>query len=355
MGKENDLMLDYLRDNERFADLFNGSLFEGKQVVKACDLEEAGENYTEYKRESNAMTDGGHCFESRNQEPKNQVRQKHEKKRTVPRTRDLKKRLGNGAELRILAVEGQSYVDYAMPWRCMNYDALEYGRQVKAIQRKNKKAGRYADKNERLSGFSRSDRIPPVYTVCLYHGVDPWDGPRSLRDMVSPVKGEQTDELENFFADYPMNLICVNELEDFSGFTTGLKELFALMACRKDKRKMNEFLQTHEEYKRLDEETAEVISGIMGVENFMKNKDQYQEEGKYNMCQAIREMWEDGLNEGISRGLSQGLSQGLERGVALSAAVLRLIRSGISDNEAIASRCKATVEEVINIRKVFEV
>ena len=118
---------------------------------------------------------------------------------------------------------------------------------------------------------------------------------------------------------------------------------------------MNEILQTHEEYKQLDEETAEVISGIMGVKNFMENKDHYQEEGKYNMCQAIREMWEDGVNEGISRGLLEGLSQGVERGVTLSAAVLRLIRSGVGDNELIAGQCEATVDEVINIRKVFEV
>lgn len=41
MGKENDLMLEYLRDNRRFADLFNVGLFGGGQVVKATELEEA--------------------------------------------------------------------------------------------------------------------------------------------------------------------------------------------------------------------------------------------------------------------------------------------------------------------------
>ena len=50
MGKENDLMLEYLRDNHRFADLFNGGLFFGKCVVEASQLEEASENYTEFRK-----------------------------------------------------------------------------------------------------------------------------------------------------------------------------------------------------------------------------------------------------------------------------------------------------------------
>ena len=121
MGKENNLMVEYLRDNHRFADLFNGGLFAGKCVVKADELEGAGENYTEFSvppadKPAEAMS------------PVN----------TVPRSRDVSKQLKCGATLRILAVEEQSSIDYTMPWRCMNYDVLEYGRQVKDIQRLNK-------------------------------------------------------------------------------------------------------------------------------------------------------------------------------------------------------------------------
>ena len=34
MGKVNDVILEYLDDNERFADLFNGDFFHGEQVVQ---------------------------------------------------------------------------------------------------------------------------------------------------------------------------------------------------------------------------------------------------------------------------------------------------------------------------------
>lgn len=30
-------------------------------------------------------------------------------------------------------------------------------------------------------GLFGSDRLVPVYTLCLYHGENHWDGPRSLR------------------------------------------------------------------------------------------------------------------------------------------------------------------------------
>lgn len=43
MGKENDVMMEYLQDNQRFADLFNGSFFQGKEVVKPEELTEASE------------------------------------------------------------------------------------------------------------------------------------------------------------------------------------------------------------------------------------------------------------------------------------------------------------------------
>ena len=117
---------------------------------------------------------------------------------------------------------------------------------------------------------------------------------------------------------------------------------------------MRQILQTNEEYKQLDEETAEVISGIMGVKKFMSDKEQYQEEGKYNMCRAIREMWQDGWNDGVNKGISQGITEGMTRGVSLSAAVFRAIRSGITDNAEIAKQCDATVEEVISIRTAFD-
>ena len=45
MGKYDRCMKAYLQDKRRFADLFNGSCFRGKQVIRAEDLEEASGSY----------------------------------------------------------------------------------------------------------------------------------------------------------------------------------------------------------------------------------------------------------------------------------------------------------------------
>lgn len=121
--------------------------------------------------------------------------------------------------------------------------------------------------------------------------------------------GEEERELwEQYFANYPIRLLCVNELKDCSGFESSLGELFGLLPYRKDKTKLMEMLQENPVYQHVDQETAEAISVLMGVEILMENKDKYESDGGYNMCQAMRELLEDSRQEGISQGISQGIS-----------------------------------------------
>ncbi|HIV92812.1 MAG TPA: hypothetical protein H9744_14235 [Candidatus Eisenbergiella stercoravium] len=54
MGKQNDVILDYFDDNERFADLYNGTLFNGRQVIDPEMLEDASEHYTQRSRSTGA-------------------------------------------------------------------------------------------------------------------------------------------------------------------------------------------------------------------------------------------------------------------------------------------------------------
>lgn len=45
MGKENDAILSYLGNNERFAELFNCFYFENREVIQPQDISEASEVY----------------------------------------------------------------------------------------------------------------------------------------------------------------------------------------------------------------------------------------------------------------------------------------------------------------------
>lgn len=294
MGKTDDVLHRYLEDEERFADLFNGALFGGEQVIDAKEIAEASEQYKE-------AVDGNSAGTGKTE------------KDLVARHRDLKKYMKGGGVLRILALENQNLVDYAMPIRCMEYDTLEYCKQLRMLKKKNESVKDYINGAERLCKVKKEDRLKPAYTLCLYHGEEPWDGPRTLKDM---MEFEDADVFEQYFSDYPMRLYCVNEKNDLSVFHTELKELFMVMQYRKNKTKMKNALEKNEAYRHLSEETVEAISVVMNEPSIWRNREMYKNDGEkeenYDMCQALREWAEDERNEGRAEGKAEAILYLLE-------------------------------------------
>lgn len=291
MGKENDVMLDYLDDEERFADLFNGNLFQGEQIVKAEELTEGSEIYVEEYQEmpGKGMPDG-----------KTKGRQRI---KTATRTRDVKKRLRSGGVLRVLAIENQNQVNYAMPWRHMNYDCLEYGKQIRCFGKKNRKADLLKTSAEKLCGLRKEDRLAPTYTICVYHGMEKWDGPRSLKDMME--FGEDGERWAELFSDYRMHLVCINEITDFSKYHSPLREFFQLLACREDEEALKRLLSENPLFQRMDAETAKAANVLMGSEIFMGRKNEGEE--TYNMCGALTAIKNEGKMEGKMEGKNEGM------------------------------------------------
>ena len=145
LGKQNDVLLDYFNDNNRFADFFNGILFQGYPEIRAEELEEASERYTQREQGGGSRTGT-----------------KQEKIKYRSRFRDLKKRMKDGGILRILAMEAQELVDYSMPLRCMNYDVQEYLRQLRWLQSRTEQVKIYETPAERLCRLRKGDRLFPV-------------------------------------------------------------------------------------------------------------------------------------------------------------------------------------------------
>ena len=171
MGDIDVAICEYIAENERVADLFNGLYFQGERRIHAENIEDYEEKYpVKY--------------------PTGGKRSKHTGK---VRYRDIVKKLKSGGSLRILAMENQNQVDYTMPFRCMEYDTLEYRRQIDRRIRDNEKISQWSSEAEFLCGVRKTDRFAPVYTVCLYHGKEAWDGPRSLKDMMD--FGSDPDQL----------------------------------------------------------------------------------------------------------------------------------------------------------------
>ena len=331
MGNISDVMLEYLQDNERFSDLFNGCCFHGRHVIDAGDLSEGSETYTEQPEWPRSGAGGPGS---------------NKRGRTKQRARDLKKWHRYGAVLRVLALEDQEHVDYTAPWRFMNYDALEYGRQIGKLKSRNHREKTLKAGGEYLCGLRREDRLIPVYTICLYHGEEIWDGPRSLKDMMD--FGEDRKDWEGLFSDYRIHLVCLNEMGEMGCFHSPLKEVFALVPHRKDKKALRELMERDPAYRGLDGETARVAGALIGVKDMEEKMKRYQEEDGFDMCTALKEMLEDSRNEGYHLGVSQGITQGVSLGTDKKArqAAVNLFKRGFSA-EDIAVILEESVEKIL--------
>ena len=167
MGKANTSVNQWLRDNHRFASLYNGYVFGGRQIIRPEELEDLD-------RETDIL-----------------VTDKAGKTKVVGRRRDIVKRWKNNVDLAILACESQDKIHYAMPVRCMLYDGLTYTDQIRELWRMHRGGGAPQGKGELsteefLSRFRREDFIYPILTLVFYYDEKKWDGATDLYGMFPP-------------------------------------------------------------------------------------------------------------------------------------------------------------------------
>lgn len=309
---------EYLSDNKRFADLFNYYLFDGKLMIEPEQLQERDtqELLTLYG------ADG--------------------KETTKEKWRDLLKRAiikttGNTL-LVLLGIENQSEIHYAMPVRTMNYDAMNYAAQVTEAARRHREQKNYESRAEFLSGFGKSDRLIPVITLTVYWGADKWDAPRCLHDMFA---GENR-ELLRFIDNYRLHLIIPDEITNFEKFRTSIGEVLEVIKASESEQEMEQILNSNPAFRKLENEAVSVINAFTKIKVRVNEK-----EATTDMCKA----WE----EHLETGKEIGKEIGKELGVELSAKVYRQIMAGERDNSVIAENCSCTLQEVVEIRKAFEI
>lgn len=271
-------MTRFFEDDDRYADLVNGYVFCGKQVVSGSDIVE-----------KNGVVSGilGNI-----------------RSRTVFRKyRDLVRKVIFGTDFVIVGLENQDKIHYAMPVRVMLEDAAGYDEQMRKIQRQSK--GRRLKGAEFLGRFAKTDRIKPVVTIVIYYGRERWDGPKDLFQIMECEK--LPEEMRNLINNYRIHVLEVNSYKDIHHFRTDLYEVFGFIQRAGDKAAEQVFTSENEAvFSHLEEDAYDVITALTGSEELAAVKDKYREGEAVNMCEAIRGMIEDGRMEGIQKGLKDG-------------------------------------------------
>ena len=203
----------------------------------------------------------------------------------------------------VLGIENQSHVHYAMPVRNMLYDAMQLEKQVRDLASQNRKEGKNGTSEEYLSGMRKEDRLSPVITLVINFGGKKWDAPLSLREMY----GEQPEKVLPFIQDYRVFMIDPMEMNDndLRKLNSSLREVLAYIKYQRDKARMEKLLNEDSKFSCLETNAALVINAMTNAGIAIDpNKE------AVNMCEAIRQMVDEGIMLGEKRGEERGEKRG---------------------------------------------
>lgn len=298
MGRKDIGLKSYFRDSVRYADLWNGSVFQGRQVVRAEELQEITPVHLKSDREA-----------------------------VLERTGDLvMMQSGNGGRYAVLALENQEKIDYGMPARIMIQEALEYDRQMKEIRLQNErtykrycKAERkeaykdvYGDEGEYLYKFRRKDRLYPVATLVVYWGEGQWKGAKSLHEMMDFDNLPAGEELKRLIPEYPLHFLDLSSFEHIEYFKTELRPLFGLFQRRNSKAGLVDYIRENEENLTMDDESWYMLGEMIGSKNISGLIQTREQKDRRNekMGNAFDELIEERIAEGQAEGKLQGRAEG---------------------------------------------
>lgn len=262
MGAKDITAKAYFSDVNRFADVFNFKIYDGKSVIKP-------ENLCELDTNGIALPYGDAKFQ-----PMQKIRD------TLKMYSAMK---DEQAIYLILGIEAQTKVHYAMPVRNMLYDAMSYSQQVMKVAKARRETNVAATETEFLSGFGKNDFLIPVVTLTILLSADTWDAPRSIHEMLRP----KNKEIMNLVSNYQLNLIVPGEMqdEDFDKFKTNLGAVMQFIKHQNDEDMA--WIKNRKRFEEMDFESANFVKTFTRINIKIKKGE------KFNMCKA----WENSIKK----------------------------------------------------------
>ena len=289
--------MEYLKDPVRFADLFNGILFGGKQVIDAKYLSQKQRKKRLFLE---AFPQEGSDAEKTQEEITQKKNDSESKIDCMERERDILMLYDKPEERCLFCCEGQSSADYTMPVRTLCYDGIEYADQLQTQEYKRKNAD--------------GTVLPliPVYNQILYLGDSRWNSKHCLQELMQIP--ESLLKCRDLLPEYHIHIADIHE-QDPKLFHTEWKTIFQVM---KHSRKKEDLKAYVEEHKR--EINGLSLAGRLFLGALL---DQYivLESGKMearDMCEAWNGamlMYKDeGMREGWLKGQREGRLEGQREG-----------------------------------------
>ena len=164
--------------------------------------------------------------------------------------------------------------------------------------RENRRKGNLSSGSEFLSGLKKEGKIAGIITLTVYFGDRPWDGPRSLHEMLSI----DDKEILKLIPDYRINLIDPHEINNSEKFMSDFRYIIEFMKASGDKEKMNSLLNEKRSiYSNTERDAMVVIRECANINIKIEEKEE-----KQDMCKAIDDMMKDARMSGEALGEARG-------------------------------------------------
>ena len=213
--------------------------------------------------------------------------------------------VGAGVIRAVYLAENQSRVDRKMPLREAGYQGASYRSQY----RKGKSQGIY-----------------PVISIVLNWGTKPWNGARSIRELLAfSVPEEAEDYLDkNVIHVFDMRYLEQQVREQFEG---DMRIILDYLSDRGS-------LMRRNQKPRNPEEVMRMLYALSGDRRYLENITFMGAEGGRKMCDLLDEMMEKGMKKGVAQGVEALIVTCHELGVSFEETACKVkLRFHLTENE----------------------
>jgi hypothetical protein len=274
-----------LSHNDVFADIINGLIFHGRQVVKSNSLQDRI-THAQFKADDNQI---------------------HEEERDV-----IKAWTDGKIDIMMCGFENQTAPFKLMPARVIAYDGASYKSQLLADESRN--------------------QVVPVATLVLYFGKEHWNQPTTLKEVMSGIP----EGFEPYVNDYKIHVFEIAWLTDdeIDCFKSDFK-IVANFFSKKRRFGEDYVPDDSQEIKHVDE-VLKLLSAFTKDSRFAELLREPMERRINNMCEVVDRLEKKGFDKGVAQGIVQGEEKTTARDIKTLAKNLRPTHPDFSEEELIA-------------------
>ena len=117
--------------------------------------------------------------------------------------------------------------------------------------------------------------------------------------------------MKKYLPNYHINLVDVRRLKNLESFQSDLQIIFGMLQCSQDKYALRTYVANHKDYfQKAGSETYHALGAFLNSRQLMEINVEQEEREELDMCKALEDIYNDGVQDGIEQGRQSGIAEG---------------------------------------------